>query len=131
MDKSSHSNEEIYSLPCTTTISPISIPAVLPIHRLNYDISFHHNTTYATSPPFAQPLYGTQTASFPVQEIYPANPQNVVLTNGNPFFPPHHEFNTLNPQNIEVVKRPNWDTVSRTLNFVSPHSMREHKCLII
>lgn len=117
MEKINHSSDDIYSIPCPPTISPMSIPAVLPIPRINYDISFHHNTNYATSPSFAQPLYGTQPTSFPLQEMYPANQQNVVLTNGNPYISQPQEYSVYHPQNVEVQRLQNWDTVRRFLIF--------------
>lgn len=117
LDKSNNSNEDMYPIPCRTTINPISVQTVLPIPTINYDISFHHNTTYATTPSFAQPLYGTQTATFPVQEIYPGNHQNLVLANGGQYFP-HQEYSAVNNPTIDSIKRPNWEDVSTT-SFVT------------
>lgn len=80
-------------------------------------MAFHHSTTYAASPSFPQPLYGTPSATFPVQEIYPANPQNVVLANGSPYFSSHQEYSTLNNHGIDVKR--SWEVVSHscTLRF--------------
>lgn len=117
MDKNAHSNEELYSVPCASAINPISIPAVLPMPTINYDIPFHHNTSYAATSSFPQPLYGTQTATFPVQEIYPASTQNVVMPNGAQYFPPHSKFSTLNNQNLDIIKRSSWDVVSIENNY--------------
>lgn len=115
VDNNQHLNEDAYSVPCATTINPISVQTVLPIPTVNYDMTYHHNTTYAASASFAQPLYGT-TATFPVQEIYPANPQNVVLQNGNPYFSPHQEFPTLNNHGIDVKR--SWEVVSYSHNLL-------------
>lgn len=107
----------MYSIPCTTTINPISVQTVLPIPTINYDISFHHNTTYATTPSFGQPLYGTQTASFSMQEMYPGNHQNLVLANGNQFFPQNQEYSAVNNTTMDYIKRSKWDDVSMTTFF--------------
>ncbi|XP_031356684.1 roquin-1 isoform X2 [Photinus pyralis] len=109
-ERSYNQVEDYYPIANTaTTVSPVPIPAVVSLPRINYDVpynpSFSNNSHYSTPQ-----LYGTNASSYP--EIYGNTPQNVVLTNGGQFYPPQPDYATtapINQQTIEYARRPNWD----------------------
>lgn len=107
----SYAHEDYY--PANNTTSPVSIPAVVPMPRMGYEVPFSPNfSSTGAAFPTPQPIYTANPSNFPTPEIYPTSPHNIVLTNGTQFFPSQSEFvNSPNGQNIDL-KRTNWDLVS-------------------
>lgn len=98
-------------------MSPVPIPIQIP--RMSYEVPYHPNPSYPPSQPFSQPIYPPQAGTFPIHEMYTSNPSNVVLANGGQYYPTQQtEYANINhhaTQNVDVVKRPNWDIMVRPI----------------
>uniref|UniRef100_V5G646 RING-type E3 ubiquitin transferase n=1 Tax=Anoplophora glabripennis TaxID=217634 RepID=V5G646_ANOGL len=118
-DKNYQQTDDYYSIPNTTTVSPVPIPIQIP--RMSYDVPYHPNQSYPPSQPFSQAIYQPQAGTFPIHEMYTSNPSNVVLANGGQFYPTQQtEYANINhhtPQNVDIVKRPNWDVMMKNQNY--------------
>lgn len=118
-EKSYNPSEDFYSIPNTTTVSPVPIPAVTPVPRVGYEVPYNHN--YPTGGPYPNPqtIYPNNSGIYPSHEIYPTSPHNLVLTNGAQFFPPQTDFHpSVTPvnQSPDAPKRGNWgDVVSEDI----------------
>ncbi|KAJ8915807.1 hypothetical protein NQ315_004619 [Exocentrus adspersus] len=127
-DKSYHQSEDYYAIPNATTVSPVPIPTVVQIPRIGYDVPYHPNPSYPPNQPFTQPIYPPQTGTFPIHEMYPSNANNVVLANGGQFYPTQQaEYVNINhhtPQNVDIVKRPNWDAMIKNQNYQQQKTSR-------
>ncbi|XP_023016148.1 RING finger and CCCH-type zinc finger domain-containing protein roquin [Leptinotarsa decemlineata] len=113
-EKNYNSSDDYYSVPNTTTVSPVPLPAVVQIPRMGYDVPYHPNPTYSPAQQFPQPVYPPQAATFPVHEIYPSNHSNVMVTNGGHYYQAQQgEYvnHQQPPQNVDVMKRSNWDAM--------------------
>lgn len=120
-DKNYQQTDDYYSIPNTTTVSPVSIPIQIP--RMSYDVPYHPNPSYPPSQPFSQAIYPPQAGTFPIHEMYSSNPSNVVLANGGQYYPTQQtEYANINhhsTQNVDIVKRPNWDIMVSRVHYAS------------
>ncbi|KAF5272622.1 hypothetical protein FQR65_LT04863 [Abscondita terminalis] len=113
--------DDYYPITNASTVSPVPIPAVVSIPRVNYDVPY--NPTYSTSHFSTPPLYGTNAGGY--QDVYGNTPQNVVLANGGQFYPTQPDFPATtqnNHQSVEYARRPNWEqmvTKSQTMQQLS------------
>ncbi|KAG5870919.1 hypothetical protein JTB14_004140 [Gonioctena quinquepunctata] len=131
-EKTYASSEDYYSIPNTTTASPVPMPTAAVVQIPRYDVPPYHHpnpsyhptnpaATYAPAQPFSQPVYPAQAATFPVHEIYSGGNHhgNVVLANGGQFYhqaQQQGEFQNVGhqaqvAQNVDAVKRANWDAM--------------------
>ncbi|KAF5287765.1 hypothetical protein FQA39_LY15701 [Lamprigera yunnana] len=93
--------DDFYPITNASTLSPVPIPAVMPIPRVNYDVPYSPN--YSASHFSTQSLYGSNAGGYP--DIYGNTPQNVVLANSGQFYP--------KPSDMEYPRRPTWEQMSK------------------
>lgn len=109
--------DDYYPISNASTISPVSLPGVVQMPRMGYDVPFHPNPTYPTTQPFTQPVYPPQPPSnFSVHEMYPNNP-NIMMTNGGQFYQPqqgdYQQVGGQPHQGVDVKR--GWDVVVRDI----------------
>ncbi|KAK4873000.1 hypothetical protein RN001_015029 [Aquatica leii] len=100
--------DDYYPITNASTVSPVPMPAVVSIPRVNYDVPY--NPTYSTSHFSTPTLYGANTGGY--QDIYGSTPQNVVLANGGQFYSTQPDYAATAPNNhqtMEYARRPNWE----------------------
>ena len=89
--------EDYYPI-TNTEPNPVSVPNLVPIPRMPYDVPI--NVSGIPYSP-AQPLYPPTPANFS-QDLFNPNHQGVILSNGGPYFPHQPEFITAVPPNTSV-----------------------------
>lgn len=106
--------EDFYPLPPsnTTPVSPVTIPTVVSVPRMNYDVPYsptYHQTAVYPAP---QPTYNNTPPTYP--EVYNAPSHNMVLMNGGQQFGPQPDFaaGTVPISNqVEAGKRLSWEAM--------------------
>lgn len=113
--------KDYYAMPNTSPVSPVTIPAVVSMPRMNYDVPY--NPSFPPNPvpyPAPQPAYST--ASVAYGDIYNGPSHNMVLMNGGQHYVPPPDFANAPPpssQGMDVSKRVNWEHIVSFAKFLS------------
>lgn len=100
--------EDYYPLPSTTPVSPVPVPAVVSISRMNYDVPYNSNFPHNAAPfPAPQPVYGSGSAAY--ADIYNSSPHNMMLMNSGQHCVPQIDFANPINQTVDGSKRINWE----------------------
>lgn len=115
-------NDEYYTAIANPTVSPITIPTVVSLPGMSYDMPYNqtypNNTSHYSAP---QPVYAPTNGPYH-SDIYGALPQNVMLTNNGQFISAHPDYTattTMAQQPIKFTGRNDWEQMVRIIHKIN------------